>query len=144
MKHALALLAGLAAASPAFAQTAPAAGSPPAPALAAPPARRPAPDQRGERRAQYLAKELGLSADQQARVEKLLLARQQESAALKSKYGADKKAGRPTMKAAHDRYQTGLKSILTAEQYAKFDQLKDEHRNHGKGKDAKVKTKLKA
>ena len=95
------------------------------------------PEQKADRNAGKMAKELGLNPDQEAQVEKLLLARQQESAALKTKYGADKKAGRPAMKAANDRYQAELKSILTAEQYAKFGQLKDEHRGHGKGKDAK-------
>ena len=102
------------------------------------------PEQKADRHAGKMAKELGLNPDQEARVEKLLLARQQESAALKAKFGADKKAGRPGMKAANDRYHAGLKSILTAEQYARFAQLKDEHRSHGKGKDVKMKTKVKA
>ena len=99
------------------------------------------PEQKADHNAGKMAKELGLNPDQEARVEKLLLARQQESAALKVKFGADKKTGRPGMKAANDRYHAGLKSILTADQYARFDQMKDEHRGRGhgrgKGKDAK-------
>ena len=97
------------------------------------------PEQKADRNAGKMAKELGLNPDQEAQVEKLLLARQQESAALKATFGADKKAGRPGMKAANDRYHAGLKSILTADQYARFDQMKDEHRGrgHGKDKDAK-------
>ena len=101
------------------------------------------PAQKADRQAGKMAKELGLNADQEAKVEQLLLARQQETAALKTKYGTDKKAGRPEMKAAHDRYQTQFKAILTPEQYAKFSQMKADH--HGHGKDGgKMKMKAKA
>ena len=92
------------------------------------------PAQKADRQAGKLAKALGLTADQEARVEQLMLARQQETTALKAKYGADKKAGRPEMKAAYERYTAQLKSILTAEQYAKFDQMKEEHHGHGNTK----------
>lgn len=91
-----------------------------------------------------MAKELGLTADQEAKVEQLFLARQQESQALKTKYAADKKAGHAEMKASHEKYAAQLKSILTPEQYAKFDKMKDEHRGHGKmqpGGKTKVKAK---
>lgn len=83
-------------------------------------------------KADKMAKELGLNADQKAKVEQLFATRQQESAALKTKFGTDKKAGHAEMKAAHDRYEAQLKTILTPEQYAKFDKMKDEHRGHGK------------
>lgn len=99
------------------------------------------PAQKADRHATKMAKQLGLNADQEGRVEQLMLARQQETAALKAKYGADRKAGRPEMKAAHDRYEAQLKAILTAEQYAKLTQLKDEHHGHGKVKDGKMKAK---
>ncbi|GAB3744023.1 hypothetical protein GCM10027594_23000 [Hymenobacter agri] len=101
------------------------------------------PAQHADRKAGKMAKELGLNADQEAKVESLMLARQQESAALKAKYGADRKAGRTEMKAAHDRYEAQLKAILTPEQYAKMDKMKAEH--HGHGKDGgKMKMKGKA
>ena len=35
------------------------------------------------------------------------------------------------MKAAHDRDETQLKTILTPEQFAKLDKLKAEHHGHG-------------
>ena len=100
------------------------------------------PAQQADRHAGKMTKELGLNADQETRVEKLMLAREQESTALKTKYAADKKAGRPEMKAAHDRYETQLKTILTPEQFAKLDKLKAEHHghSHGHGKD-KMKAK---
>lgn len=146
MKKTLALLAALALATAgtSFAQTAPAAGTkvkthggkgnhgPKDPAKMA------------DHKAGKMAKELGLSADQEAKVEQLLLARQQEGAALKAKFGTDKTAGRTEMKAAHERYNAQLKTILTPEQYAKFDKMKDEHHGHGKmqgGGKTKVKAK---
>ena len=103
------------------------------------------PAKMADRKAGKLAKELGLTADQETKVEQLLLARQQESAAFKTKYGTDRKAGRTEMKAAHDRYEAQLKAILTPEQFAKMDKLKDEHHGHGKMKDGgKMKMKAKA
>ena len=94
------------------------------------------PAQKADRKASKMAKELGLNPDQEAQVEKLLLARAQENAALKVKYATDKKAGRADTKAAHDRYHAQLKAILTPEQYAKFNQLKAEHHDQDKAKGA--------
>ena len=99
------------------------------------------PAKMADHRAGKMAKELGLSADQEAKVELLLLARQQETAALKAKYGKDRKAGRADMRAAHDRYEAQLKTILTPEQFAKFQQQEDQH--HDKMKDGKMKMKAK-
>ena len=131
MKKTLLLLAALAftTAGTAFAQTAPA-------PTATHEARKQAPKspaQRADHHASKMAKELGLNADQEAKVEQLLLARQQEAAALKTKYAANRKAGRPEMKAAYDRYEAQFKTIFTAEQFAKFNQIKDEHRGHDRG-----------
>ncbi|MBH8569760.1 hypothetical protein KB206_12770 [Microvirga sp. STS02] len=104
------------------------------------------PAKMADHKAGKMAKELGLNADQEAKVEQLMLARQQESAALKAKYAADKNAGRTEMKAAHDRYEAQLKTILTPEQFAKMDKMKAEHHGgHGKGHDGgKMKMKAKA
>ena len=90
--------------------------------------------QQADRHAGKMVKELGLNADQEARVEKLMLAREQETTTLKAKYGADRQAGRAEMKAAHDRYEAQLKTILTPEQFVKLDKLKAEHHGHGNGK----------
>ena len=101
------------------------------------------PAKMADHRAGKMAKDLGLNADQEAKAEQLMLTRQQEVAALKTKYGSDRKAGRADMKAAHDRYEAQLKVILTPEQYAKYQLKKDEH--HGKKKEAgKMKMKTKA
>ena len=144
MKKSLLLLAALAfAAGPSFAQTAPAATAkvkthPGGKGHHKDPARK------ADQKAAKMAKELGLSADQEAKMEQLLLARQQETAAFKTKYGADKNAGRAEMKASHEKYNAQLKAILTPEQFAKFGQLKLAHRGHGQmpgGDQAKVKVK---
>ena len=101
------------------------------------------PAQKADHRAAKMAKNLSLTADQEAQIEKLMLAHEQESTTLKAKFAADKKAGRPEMKAAHDRYEAQMKAILTPEQFAKLGQLKAEH--HGHGKDGgKMKMKAKA
>ena len=101
------------------------------------------PAKMADHKAGKMAKELGLSADQEAKLEQLMLARQQETTALKTKYGTDRKAGRTETKAAHDHYEAQIKTILTPEQYAKMDKMKAEH--HGHGKDGgKMKMKAKA
>ena len=140
MKKTLILLAVLAltTAGTSFAQTTPATTSMVKARKQAPKS----PAQKADRHAGKMAKELGLTADQEAKVEQLLLARQQESAALKTKYAANKKAGRPEMKAAHDRYEAQFKTILSAEQYAKFQLKKTEY--HDKAKGGKTKMKAKA
>ncbi|GAB2695105.1 hypothetical protein GCM10011495_09030 [Hymenobacter frigidus] len=141
MKKTLFLLAALALTTvgTSFAQTTPATTSMVKARKQAPKS----PTQKADRHAGKMAKELGLTADQEAKVEQLLLSRQQESAALKTKYGTNKKAGRPEMKAAHERYEAQMKTILTPEQFAKLGQMKADHHNHGKMK-AGDKMKMKA
>ena len=141
MKKTLVLLAALAltTAGTSFAQTAPAAS----PTMQARKQAPRDPAKMADHRASRMAKDLGLNADQEAKVEQLMLARQQETTALKTKYGTDRKAGRPEIKAAHDRYEAQMKAILTPEQFAKLGQLKAEH--HGHDKDGgKMKMKAKA
>ncbi|HEX8330114.1 MAG TPA: hypothetical protein VF629_21440 [Hymenobacter sp.] len=141
MKKTLMLLAALsfATAGTSFAQTAPAAST----TMKAQKGKgdRKTPAQKADHKAAKMAKELGLTADQEAKVEQLMLARQQETAAFKAKYGTDKNAGRNEMKASHEKYNAQLKQILTPEQYAKMGQLKAEHRGHAKGGKMKAKTK---
>lgn len=145
MKKSLLLLAALAftAAGPSFAQTAPAATTK-ARTHQGGKGHHKDPARKADQKAAKMAKELGLSADQEAKIEQLMLARQQETAAFKTKYGADKNAGRAEMKASHDKYNAQLKAILTPEQFAKFGQLKQAHRGHGQmpgGDKAKGKAK---
>ncbi|UOQ96283.1 DUF4890 domain-containing protein [Hymenobacter sp. 5317J-9] len=144
MKKTLMLLAALAftTAGTSFAQTAPAATAPAKMHHGKGGHKDPA--KKADQHAAKMAKELGLTADQETKVEQLMLARQQETQALKTKYAANKTAGRAEMKASHEKYEAQLKSILTPEQYAKFDQMKAEHRGHGKMQGGKTKVKAKA
>ncbi|MET4073675.1 hypothetical protein [Hymenobacter sp. UYCo722] len=100
------------------------------------------PAKMADHRAGKMAKELGLNADQEAKVERLMLDRQQETTALKAKYATNRKAGRTEMKAAHDRFEAQFKTILTPDQYAKYQAKKEEHRD--KMKDGKMKMKAKS
>jgi len=125
MKKFLFLAAAFAAtAATSFAQTPPA--MPPAPA-----GRPKMPDQQADRRAQYLAKELSLTADQQARLTPILLAQRQDMLALRDKMQAgDRRAGMgQELKAAQAKYTEQIRAVLTPEQYTRFDQLKDEQRD---------------
>lgn len=145
MKKTFLLLAALAfaTAGTSFAQTAPAASMVKQDRKHAPKD----PAKMADRKAGKMAKELGLNTDQEAKIEQLMLARNQEMMALKTKYGTDRKAGFTEMKAARERYDTQMKAILTPEQYAKLDKMKDEHRGHGHDKmknGGKMKMKSKA
>lgn len=91
------------------------------------------PEQMAQRQSQRLAQELGLSADQTAKVQQILLARGQEMQALR---GQGKDAGnrdqmREQMKANRTKYDEQLKAVFTPEQYTKFTALKDDHEGHG-------------
>jgi protein CpxP len=88
-------------------------------------------DQMAARRAQYLAKELSLSADQQARLQPVLLAQRQEMQAMRDKVqtGGRQRGMGQDLKASMTKYDAQVKGILTPEQYTKFSQLKDEQRD---------------
>ena len=90
-----------------------------------------APDLQADRRAQYLAKELSLTADQQARLTPILLAQRQDMLALRDKMQAGgRRAGMgQELKAAQAKYIEQIRAVLTPEQYTRFDQLKDEQRD---------------
>jgi hypothetical protein len=83
------------------------------------------------RRAQYLTKELGLSADQQTKLQSILLAQRQEMQALRDKVqtGGRQRGMGQDLKASMAKYDAQVKGILTPDQYTKFTQLKDEQRD---------------
>jgi Spy/CpxP family protein refolding chaperone len=131
MKKTLVLLAALAAtATTSFAQAP--ASSGPAPAAQANGRSQSSPEQQAERRAQYLAKELNLSADQQARLQPILLAQRQEMMSFRDKTGAGTRGSRQGMgqqlKASQAKYEEQIRAVLTPEQFAKFDEMKDDRR----------------
>ena len=95
------------------------------------------PEQNADHRAGKMAKELGLNADQEAKVEALLLAENQKMTTL---HGTATPGTRPSpgqraeMKTVHDKYDGQLKAILNPEQYAKLMARRNEKREEMKGK----------
>ncbi|MBJ6109699.1 hypothetical protein JAO73_11795 [Hymenobacter sp. BT523] len=89
------------------------------------------PEQQAQRRTQYLAKELGLTADQQAKLQPILLAQRQDMLAMREKVqtGGRQRGMGQELKAAQAKYTEQIKAVLTPEQFAKFDQMKDEARD---------------
>jgi protein CpxP len=91
------------------------------------------PEQRAEQRTAMLTKKLSLTADQQTKVQQIMLAQAQEAQALKAKYPAQeqRQALHQEMKAGHAKYQAQLQGVLTADQYGKLAALKKEHHHRG-------------
>ena len=121
MKKHFFLLAALAAA------TGPAAAQVAAPAAST---ARPAPDPMVERRVQYLAKELGLTADQQARLQPLLLAQRQQLQAMREQRttGGRRLGVGQDVKTAQARFDEQLKGVFTPEQFTRFSRMQAEQR----------------
>jgi periplasmic protein CpxP/Spy len=87
------------------------------------------PEQHADHAAQSLTKQLGLSAAQTEQVRQLHLSRAQEMQAYKAQAGttpATKRQHHEAMKGKKAQYETQLKRILSADQYAKYTQLQSE------------------
>ena len=84
-----------------------------------------------ERRVQYLAKELGLSADQQTRLRPLLLAQRQQLQLLREQRttGGRRQGTAQDLKAAQAKSDEQLKTVLTPAQYARYTAMRDEQRD---------------
>ena len=129
MKKLLLLLAvGGASASAAYAQTpaaAPATGTivrtvPPAGGL------QQTPEGMVARRVQYLSEELSLSADQQTKLQPILLAQREQLQTLREgRTTGGRRYGSPQdMKNAEAKFDEQLKTVFTPEQFAKYTQMK--------------------
>ena len=84
-----------------------------------------------ERRVQYLTKELGLSADQQTRLQPLLLAQRQQLQQLREQRttGGRRQGTAQDLKAAQAKSDEQLRAVLTPAQYARFAAMRDEQRD---------------
>jgi protein CpxP len=80
------------------------------------------PAQVADRRAARLAKELGLDANQEAKIEKIIRDRRQGMANLRAKYGNLSQAPAAEVQNLNNIYDNQFKAVMTAEQYAKFSQ----------------------
>jgi hypothetical protein len=86
------------------------------------------PEQRAEVQTKRLSTYLALNTDQTEKLRKLNLAQAQKMQTLRDKNAAN----RQEAKAARDQHQAQLKAILTADQYAKYDQQRTERMNKRK------------
>ncbi|RYY13192.1 MAG: hypothetical protein EOO36_16245 [Cytophagaceae bacterium] len=125
MKKSFALLAALAlTTAAAHAQTATTAQTAPMADRGAPRS----PEQQAQNQAQRLAKELNLTADQQAKVQQLMITQRQESQAAIQSANGDRRAMGQAMRAGRDKFNGQLQQILTPEQYTKYQQTMTQRR----------------
>jgi protein CpxP len=93
------------------------------------------PDEMAKRQADRMTQELGLNADQSAKVQQILLARGQEMQAMR---GQARDAGnrdqmREQMEAGRAKYDAQFKEVLTADQYTKYTTMQADRMNRGGG-----------
>jgi len=79
------------------------------------------PEERATRQTQMMVKELGLNADQEAKVKALNLKRLTQIDALRESKEAERKVDRNQAQTIRKNWNTELKSVLTPEQYTKFE-----------------------
>ncbi|WP_019948033.1 hypothetical protein [Hymenobacter aerophilus] len=96
-----------------------------------------------EQQADRLTKQLGLSADQRTRLVALEQARRDEMKTMRDQLqtGGDRTAMRQTMQTARTKYDTQLKDILTADQYTRYSQQREERAGNRGSRKMKMKTK---
>jgi hypothetical protein len=83
-------------------------------------------EERAKARTQRMAKDLGLSAEQLARVEALNLKHAKEGEAMRASDEKERAMRRAEMKDRKAAYETELKTVLTPEQFTKWEAKKDE------------------
>ncbi|MFC6224819.1 DUF4890 domain-containing protein [Hymenobacter artigasi] len=93
------------------------------------------PDEMAKRQADRMTKELGLNTDQTAKVQQIMLARDQEMQAMR---GQGRDAGnrdqmREQMQAGRAKYDAQFKGVLTADQYNKYTTMQADRKNRGGG-----------
>lgn len=104
------------------------------------------PDEMAARQTQGLTKQLGLSADQSAKVQQIMLARDQDMMAMRSQMQAgtgDRKQMRGQMQANRAKYDDQLKAVLTPDQFTQMQTMQANRRQRGAGamQDGKMKVK---
>ena len=92
------------------------------------------PEEMAARQAQGLAKRLNLSADQSAKVQQIMLARDQEMQAMRGQMQAgtgDRKQLRTQMQANRTKYDDQFKAVLTPEQFTQMQAMQADRRQRG-------------
>ncbi|HEU4717271.1 MAG TPA: hypothetical protein VFU15_05545 [Bacteroidia bacterium] len=92
------------------------------------PAPQKSPEDRAAHFANHLQKDLGLTDDQKTKVHDLALAKEQKMDALRQQHqGDDPKSWSADRKKVHDDFITGMKGVLTPDQYNKWEAEKKQH-----------------
>ena len=105
------------------------------------------PEEMATRQTEGLTKQLGLSADQSAKVQQIMLDRDKEMMAMRGQMqaGTDRSQMRDQMQANRAKYDDQLKQVLTADQFTKYTAMQANRRQRGGGgpgmKDGKMKSK---
>lgn len=103
------------------------------------------PTNRAEKRVEKWKSDLSLSDAQAIKVKAALVTKMTKMEALKEKAG-DEKVDKTERKTIQTAFETELKSILSAEQFTKYEQIKadkkEKHGKHGKGKKGQPKREL--
>lgn len=134
MNKSLVLFAALALATTgAFAQTAPPATAPAPPMAHKGHHKMKSPEQMAARRSQKMAQQLGLSPDQQSRLQAALLAERQGMTAV-APAPADRKAMHQAMQANHAQYEAQVQAILTPAQLTQYTAMQQQKRTEAKAK----------
>ena len=92
------------------------------------------PDEMAKRQADRMTQELGLSADQSAKVQQIILARGQEMQAMRGQAGGDRDKMREQMQTSRTKYDAQFKEVLTADQYTKYTAMQSDRMNRGGGR----------
>jgi hypothetical protein len=95
------------------------------------------PAERADMQTKRLTEQLSLSADQQTKVREIFLAQANEMETMRSQMGegTDRQAMGQKMRESRARYDEQLKAALSADQYTKYSQMRDE-RMGGRGMQA--------
>ncbi|MBX0290619.1 hypothetical protein K3G63_09235 [Hymenobacter sp. HSC-4F20] len=94
------------------------------------------PGQRAAIQAQRLTKQLRLSAEQTAQVRTIALAQERQALRAQSAAPGNGSGRGQELKALQDKHDTQLKAVLTADQYATYDHLRDDKRDNPKQRKA--------
>ena len=90
------------------------------------------PDQKADNQLQRLTKSLTLTADQSTQIRPMLLELNQKRAAMRD--AADKRAAMKDMRDLVMAQDDKMKTILSADQYTKYQDIKEEAKDRMKGK----------
>jgi hypothetical protein len=92
------------------------------------------PDEMAKRQSERMTQELGLNADQTAKVQQILLARGQEMQSMRGQGGGDRSQMREQMQTSRAKYDAQFKDVLTADQYTKYTAMEADRTNRGGGR----------